>query len=95
MGLKFNSVPSSVVEAAVLMLSALKWFVWRQEHGMVMSRLTVAVFGSIIMVTEAYLAAADVVYAENFDEAAYDDEVKEWFNTQGVERAIGREEFGQ
>ena len=96
--MKFNSVPSNIVEALVMMLSALKWFVWRQENGMVMSRLTVAVFGSIIRVAEAYLADTGVLYAANFDAASYDDEVKGWFNNSAAgpgERAIGREEYGQ
>ena len=96
--MKFNSVPSNIVEALVMMLSALKWFVWRQENGMVMSRLTVAVFGSIIMVVEAYLAETGSLYVDGFDPAAYDDEVKGWFNSSAAgpgERAIGREEYGQ
>lgn len=94
MTFNFNAVPLNKTEALAMTLAALKWFVWRQQHGMVMSRLTVAVFTSIIETIERLYEVDE----RDFDAAAYDDEVKEWFNSEAAapgERAIGRESYGQ
>ncbi|KKN10203.1 hypothetical protein LCGC14_1038850 [marine sediment metagenome] len=95
--MKFNSKPENIIELAFLLLIPLKWFVWRQQNGMVLSRLTTAVFQEIITIAERYLI--DISGNQppfDFDPAAYDDEVKKWFNDGSVsEKAMGRGEFGQ